>query len=498
MAEKKGGSNILGMIFDGLKSAVTDPSSVVDPQDGMFTWSALFNPAKREQFATTRQLMQVGEQAKAMQAVAQAGKSLSDLFATAPTQEATWGLAQSMGGSANPRYAGGQKLAAPQEVEAGNPLVDAARRARNQELMLGRKASATLPAEAGITPEVARIMQNTDIVDVAKQGSQAGFTRGTQYQQAALTQANQANQAALARETAAINRTGEFGLAKQKAKMEQRIKARGERQTQKPFTQASERILAFAQTPEGQEAFKNNPAMRAALGVAQAVTGGGPMIPEVGGEVLETLTSAAQKGATAQGTPEQFGMSTATQTDLNKRIVDTQNLMQQSEVVLATFKPEWATLKGRGKLLMKSASDVLGGNPQELAEFRAWVGGAADLYSRNKLELTGQASTAQESAEIQRIVPNPESLGPQQIGAALQTFAAAKRRQFRFLSKMQEEGRVALTEAENDFLILTTLMDMEEKKLVAKTAVNQFFGKLPFERRAAVKTMMQEEAGAQP
>ena len=229
MAEKKGGSNILGMIFDGLKSAVTDPSSVVDPQDGMFTWSALFNPAKREQFATTRQLMQVGEQAKAMQAVAQAGKSLSDLFATAPTQEATWGLAQSMGGSANPRYAGGQKLAAPQEVEAGNPLVDAARRARNQELMLGRKASATLPAEAGITPEIARIMQNPDIVDVAKQGSQAGFTRGTQYQQAALTQANQANQAALTRQTQEMRQQGQVQSAKQIAKAKARIGRKGER-----------------------------------------------------------------------------------------------------------------------------------------------------------------------------------------------------------------------------------------------------------------------------
>ena len=57
------GGGFFESLLGNLGSAVKSPTSVIDPKDGMLSWSAIFDPKKRARYATIR-----GEEEAAAQA----------------------------------------------------------------------------------------------------------------------------------------------------------------------------------------------------------------------------------------------------------------------------------------------------------------------------------------------------------------------------------------------------------------------------------------------
>jgi hypothetical protein len=172
-----------------------------------------------------------------------------------------------------------------------------------------------------------------------------------------------------------------------------------------------------------------------------------------------------------------------------------QDLGMQAERVLATYDPSWSTLGGKALLKGQGLKDIVTGKaPENLGNFHAWRQGASELYSRGKLELTGQASNAQESREIRRVFPEPDALGPVQMQAALESLRANANRKQAVLSKMKAEGRVELTTSERDYLNVKTLLELKKAGVVNPDAFKRFFGMLTPERRQDVLNLVKAEA----
>lgn len=352
---------------------------------------------------------------------------------------------------------------------------------------------------AGMAPEIANIAD----INAAQQAGQTRFASDRQLKeigaQGAETRRNQGNASSLERSNMYAREAEQFQRGKQTEKMKNRLGRKDDRIRGRAFEQALPTLLQFEQTPEGQAAMRTNPALRNTVAVTKSLLGAGKLPPKLAEEAVLGIVSSAQKGATAQGTPEQFGMSPSVQTQIDKDLIAAQDLGMKAESVLATYDPSWSTLAGKGKLKVQGVKDVLTGQRDpNIANFRAWQQSAGELYSRNKLELTGQASNAQESAEIQRVVPNPDDLGPTQIQAALESFRANAVRKQGVLSKMKQEGRVELTTLERDYLNVKTLLDLKRSGVVSDVAFKSFFGRLtPDRRRDLLNLIKAEQNGAQ-